>query len=531
MQTLWQNEQDRLTLLKQLVNHQSITNTQGEKTFPNLVNQLLFQLKYFKTNPNQIQKILTDDDKEALIAFYQGSQSGKTIVLVSHYDTVDVSEFGLAHDLACNPDKLKQYFLENQNYLDKGAVEDLLSEDYLFGRGIMDMKAGLMLHMSLIELASIEQWDINLILVTVPDEEVNSSGMRKAVEKLAELKANYDLDIQLHLNSEPTFQQATSDEKHYIYSGSIGKIMPAVLCYGKETHVGQPLEGLSANFMMSYITQAVEYNTQLKEHFENESTPVPVTLMMKDIKDTYDVQTPYKTIGLFNFFLFNKTPKDVFREFINTVITAVERCESDWLSVLETEDYQFDKKINVLTYEQLKQYAVKQYGEEAITNLIDQTLQETSELHLQNIHVADKLMQICKNIAPAVVTFFASPYYPAVNASSDKHVSSTIELVKHTLNEQFQRSSEQVYYFNGISDTSYLKFDGDMEQMVIYEQNTPNFNRTYTIPFESIKAISAPTLLIGPIGKDAHKLSERLHKQSALIELPVVLEKVVKSYI
>ena len=127
------------------------------------------------------------------------------------------------------------------------------------------MKAGLMLHMSLIELASIEQWDINLILVTVPDEEVNSSGMRKAVEKLAELKANYDLDIQLHLNSEPTFQQATSDEKHYIYSGSIGKIMPAVLCYGKETHVGQPLEGLSANFMMSYITQAVEYNTQLKD--------------------------------------------------------------------------------------------------------------------------------------------------------------------------------------------------------------------------------------------------------------------------
>jgi len=82
MQTLWQNEQDRLTLLKQLVNHQSITNTQGEKTFPNLVNQLLFQLKYFKTNPNQIQKILTDDDKEVLIAFYQGSQSGKLLYLL-----------------------------------------------------------------------------------------------------------------------------------------------------------------------------------------------------------------------------------------------------------------------------------------------------------------------------------------------------------------------------------------------------------------------------------------------------------------
>src|SRR5699024_12402558 len=104
------------------------------------------------------------------------------IVLVSHYDTVGISEFGLAHDLACNPDKLEQYFLENQNYLDEGAVQDLHSGDYLFGRGIMDMKAGLMLHMSLIELASIEHWDMNLILVTVTDEEANSSGIRKAVE-------------------------------------------------------------------------------------------------------------------------------------------------------------------------------------------------------------------------------------------------------------------------------------------------------------------------------------------------------------
>src|SRR5699024_8759156 len=151
MQTLWQNEQNRLALLKQLVNHQTITYTQGEKTLPTLVEQLLLQLNYFKTNPKQIQKRLTDDDKEALIAFYHRSQSGKTIVLVSHYDTVGISEFGLAHDLACNPDKLEQYFLENQNYLDEGAVQDLHSGDYLFGRGIMDMKAGLMLHMSLIE--------------------------------------------------------------------------------------------------------------------------------------------------------------------------------------------------------------------------------------------------------------------------------------------------------------------------------------------------------------------------------------------
>ena len=51
----------------------------------------------------------------------------------------------------------------------------------------MDMKAGLMLHLSLIELATVEQWDINLVLITVPDEEVNSSGMRKVCIKIGRI--------------------------------------------------------------------------------------------------------------------------------------------------------------------------------------------------------------------------------------------------------------------------------------------------------------------------------------------------------
>lgn len=529
--TLWQNEKERLALLKRLVKHPTVTNTQGEKSFPSLVHQLLSQLNYFQKNSDHIQKVLTEDDKEALIAFYHGTRTGKTIVLVSHYDTVGVSEFGFSKDIACDPDKLAYYFQQNKGYLDEDAVNDLISGDYLFGRGTMDMKAGLMLHLSLIELASVEAWDINLILVTVPDEEVHSSGMRKAVEKLAALKTEYHLDIQLHLNSEPTFQQASIDDQHYIYSGSIGKIMPGVLCYGKETHVGQPLEGLSSSFMMSYITQALEYNTQLKECFENESTPLPVTLMTRDLKDTYDVQTPFKTMGLFNIFLFKKTPKDIYSAFINTVITAVERCESEWLSILEEENYQFDTKINVLTYEQLKQYAIKRYGVDHINQVINQTIKETSELHLQSVNVVDKLMQLCKNIAPAVVTFFASPYYPAVNTSYDEGIESTIHLVQNTLKNQFQRNSERVHYFNGISDASYLKFETDMDDMTLYAQNAPNFNQTYSIPFEAIKMISAPTLMLGPIGKDAHQLSERLHKQSAFVELPVILETVIKSYI
>ena len=60
---------------------------------------------------------------------------------------------------------MKKIFQQYSNYLSEEAVEDLNSDTYLFGRGIMDMKAGLMLHLSLIELATVEQWDINLVLI------------------------------------------------------------------------------------------------------------------------------------------------------------------------------------------------------------------------------------------------------------------------------------------------------------------------------------------------------------------------------
>src|SRR5690625_6942892 len=83
-----------------------------------------------------------------------------------------------------------------------------------------------------------------LSILTVPDEEVNSSGMRCAVPKLLELQEEHELTYKLFLNSEPVFSQVPDVHKHYIYTGTIGKMMPAALFYGKETHAGEPLSGL-----------------------------------------------------------------------------------------------------------------------------------------------------------------------------------------------------------------------------------------------------------------------------------------------
>ena len=72
------------------------------------------------------------------------------------------------------------------------------------------------------------------------------------------------------------FSQEPGDGNYYVYSGSIGKIMPSALFYGKETHVGEPLSGITAPYIASFLTQRMEWNLSLPRNGVGETTPFPV---------------------------------------------------------------------------------------------------------------------------------------------------------------------------------------------------------------------------------------------------------------
>ncbi len=527
MMSLWQNAEAREALLKQIVQFDSVTLSEGEKQFPFFIQQMLMELPYFKERKEQVILAPTGDGRHTLMAHYKSS-SKKTIVLISHYDTVGIDDFGDYAQAAFDMDAITTLFKEDDAYLNATAKEDLASGEYLFGRGSMDMKPGLMLHLSLIEKAILEEWDINLLLMTVPDEEVNSLGMRTAMMKLYDIVQQEKLDIVLYLNSEPTFQQQASDNAHYVYSGSIGKLMPAVLCYGEETHVGTPMNGISSNFMLNFVNQLMEYNRHFKETFEGEATPLPVALMNKDLKDYYDVQTPFRSVALYNVFSFKQTAAEVFSQFNTIVKEAKLKCEQAYQQIFELEQVERTLDIKVLTYEELLQQATEQLGREKVEHIINQAIEEPA-LYLQNIHVVDELMKNCKAIGPAMITFFVPPYYPAVNASYHAEIEDLIEQVRNAA-ASYGRESKRLHYFNGVSDLSYCLSDSAGSGKV-YADNTPTFNRTYHIPFEEIHAIQAPVFNCGPIGKDAHKVTERLNRQSAFEELPVMLEHIVHYYL
>jgi len=526
----WSSPGQLQRLLSLLVSWDSRTGTRGEIEFPHKLRDTLKELRYFADNPSRIWLHDAGRERNALTALYHSGKTAETIVLMSHFDTVHTEEFGTLEELAFHPELLTSALKERIDSLPKEAQVDLKSGDYLFGRGTMDMKMGLALHMHLLEKASTENWPINLLLLTVPDEEVNSAGMRSAVKGLTQLREAFGLHYSLFLNSEPSFSQRPNDDNYYIYSGSIGKMMPSALFYGRETHAGEPLNGLTSHYMASCLTQAMEFNEDFTEKVFGEETPLPICLQTNDLKQDYSVQTSHHSYALYNVFVMKRNARDIMDIFKRTAEAAMARCERDYLEICDRKGVAPIGKMKVLKYEELVSYAKKELGDETVQELVEEIRQDRSlDDRELSIAIADRLMFHAQELSPAVILFFAPPYYPAVNASDNTLVQDIIKFAQETLQENFHVEAKNIHYFNGISDLSYVNYSAEDNGWQAYRDNTPVWGNVYSIPFEEMQTLKAPVVNIGPFGKDAHKLTERLHKNSAFVHTPYVLRQIVAS--
>ncbi|MFD2444871.1 M20/M25/M40 family metallo-hydrolase [Bacillus sp. CGMCC 1.16607] len=531
-QLKWGTPNTLRQLLCEVVSWKSMTLSDGERKFPAKIRAKLEELAYFQENPNHLNLHDADLGRRFLTALYKHPDATETIVLISHFDTVNTEEYGDLEEFAYQPEELTKLLHERVDELPDDARDDLLSGEYLFGRGTMDMKMGLVMHMGLIEKASAEQWPINLLLLTVPDEEVNSAGMRAAVTKLLEIEEDHNLKYKLFLNGEPVFAQQPGDRNYYVYSGSIGKIMPSALFYGRETHVGEPLSGITAPYIASFLTQRMEWNSNFQEIVKGEKTPLPVTLQLKDLKMDYSAQTPYRAAALYNVFLMQRNAAEIMDVFEKIAVEATRACNESYSKVCTEQKVKPVGEVRVLRYEGLIKYAIDKYGRDFVEDLKTAILANDSlDEREKSIRIADTLMIQCQELAPVMILLFAPPYYPAVNSSDDVLVTQCIAHVKKLGEEKFNLPVQQIHYFNGISDLSYVNYQDDQGGWTAFQSNTPVWGDGYHIPFDHMKKLQAPVLNVGPFGKDAHKRTERLHTKSAFEIVPVLVEEMIKGMI
>lgn len=527
--TKWGTSNDLRNLLYELVRWKSITSSEGERLFPRKLKKKLQELPYFQKHAEYLALHDADEDRQFLTALYKHPRARKTICLISHFDTVSTEEYGGMERWATQPEDLTRLLMKQKRNLPAEVLEDLESGEYVFGRGTMDMKMGLATHMHLIEKASLENWPVNLLLLTVPDEEVNSIGMRSAVPKLVELKKVHHLEYILFLNSEPVFTQHPNEHRHYLYTGTIGKIMPAALFYGKATHAGEPLSGITSSYIASYLTREMEWNAAFQETSYGETTPLPVTLQQRDLTDEYSTKTPYRSSALYNVFLMEQSAADVFDTFEQIANRAARKLNEDYKEVCRTNKINPISEITVIRYEKLLAYATQKLGKKAIEQVRTKVqFQNEWDDREKSLRMADQLMMVCQELSPSIVILLAPPYYPPVTSSGNQRVETCVDFVKQRAKEKFNVTMERVHYFNGICDLSYVSNAESEKSRNTLKTNIPVWKDSYTIPFRDMQKLDAPVLNIGPFGKDAHKWTERLHRKNAFEEIPHLLQEMVQ---
>lgn len=539
-QKKWQSKAQLTDLLAQLVNIPSVSGSAAEVEVAQHIAKEIGSLPYFQSNPDHVALHPTGDGRFVVTGLVKKAADVRnTVILVSHFDVVDVQDYGKWKHHAFHPKELTQMYVEDKHDLPPEVQRDLASGEWLFGRGTMDMKCGLALHMSMLEQAVAGEFAGNLLLLTVPDEEVNSVGMRAAVPVLLELAKQHGLDYSACLNSEPIFPRYPGDENKYIYSGSIGKVLPGFYCYGKETHVGEPLSGLNASNMVSQIVQELELNADFCEVVGDEVTPPPTCLYQRDLKKEYSVQIPDRAVTLFNLFVMEKPMAEAvsqLRQLSEKVARQIEQNYAKHASAFNRLQHSStsEMKVNVLSFDELLAHATETHGSSVIDQMFQRVLEHRGQKddRALSIELVDQFSLLCKELSPMIVLFFAPPYYPANSSRNHPKIKQAIEEMIAYAGENHGIKMHQQNYFPGISDLSYAGLQESTAGLQPFVRNMPMWEKGYALPLAELEELNLPIINLGPVGKDAHKWTERLDTHNAFHTLadmlPVLINKLLR---
>ncbi|NEU31868.1 M20/M25/M40 family metallo-hydrolase [bacterium LRH843] len=515
----WGTMSEMLRLLKRIVRIDSIVGTDGEKRMGEELVRILKEHSYFRSSKERIVTIPIPNDplkRFGVAAIYQGEKiNRKAFVLLSHFDVVGVEDVGRNKSFIFDIDRYASALLREE--IPMKVREQLESGDWIAGRGVMDMKAGLVVQLAVLGHIIEKEIPVNIILLAVPDEERNSEGMLQAVEWLANWKEAERVDEIIGICSEPSFSSYPGDESNYIYKGSIGKMLPLICAIGLETHVGEPLAGVNASWMMAELVSEIELSPVFQENVDGERTPLPTCLKLSDTKSNYDVQTATFAYTYVNVLLIKQTVENVLNKVKQAASISAERTHQRLLRRFKEEgiNKRTPVKPAVYLYSELLEEAKVLYGKEVERVLheveVKCTGQDSRDL---SVSLAYTLTSFFKARAPFYLILVAPPFYPSVQlCQSNKLEQRMMEEIKELIKwaqEEFGETITEKAYFGGLSDVSYSRLANAEMTRTMLTGEMPALGKGYQLPLDAIKRLDMSTVNIGPYGEDAHKWTERL---------------------
>jgi arginine utilization protein RocB len=481
-------------------------------------------------------------------AFLRGKRP-QTIVLLGHIDTVNTGDYGALEPFALDPDALALH-TDALAKLAPGLEADLAAHpgDWMFGRGAGDMKSGVAANIavmrSLATLAREDRLELSVVLLATPDEENESAGVLQAVHLLLRLREYYGLDYLGAINTDYTTALYPGDPHRYIYTGTIGKLLPTFLVIGQPSHVGDPFDGLDANLLAAELIRDLSMNDGLCESVRGQSTPPPVTLKFTDLKTGYDVQLPFASYFYLNVLTLSMTPAQLLETLVRYaqsamthVLERVGAAEQRWSKQASSANRQGEpaqRTGEVFTYAQLYQALKQRLGEQRLEEAIAaawESMPAGLDSRGRCLHIARHLWSLSGKRGPSIIIYYSPPFIPHVAATP-----CALHEAVHTIAKTHPELQLLVQeYFPLISDMSYLRLDPGIEtaaliaNMPIWPDSSDHAARpgSYALPLQAIRQLNLPVVNLGPYGKGAHQAGERVLMSYSFGVVPQLIWEVI----
>ncbi len=523
-----------LKLIKELVKLPSITESEEESLPVDLLYERLSRLPYFTENPDDLT--LPDTPLEgskyrlrALAAFVRAAKTTKrTIVLIAHLDVVSADCYGQLKPYAFDCDEL-------------GKKLGSTDTDRLYGRGVMDMKAGAALNALFIEdfARDTSLFDVNLLALFVGDEENSSAGARGVLPYIARLKEEYDLDYLCAIDTEPGEAGCTNRRGAMIYLGTLGKLMPAFYARGVSEHVNACYKGFSAALATAEIVAEAECNPMLADPAEDFCETSWICLDMKTMHDNYSVTLPDRAYAYFNCFVTRDTPETLLGKMKIIAAKALQKtaeqlkksCED--ICALGYDGASFEiPTAEVLTLKELETAARSSTGREfdaLMKNFTDNL--PAGDMRVRGLKIVDKLASLADIKNPYVVCFFLPPWLPArTDYSGEERDSQIVAAARNlivTAKEKYGTELIETAWFAGLCDLSYLGAKLSPKDADSYKNSLPGGDRIYSMPLDAMLQLGMPVVNLGPSGENPHRKDEYLNIHYSIDILPQLLQEFV----
>jgi arginine utilization protein RocB len=512
-----------------LTQQPSVTGSEGERILPVRLKEKIDGIPALARATTWLIPVSGDPLGRSCLAVLVRGKGDETVLLTGHFDTVSTDDYGSLADLATEPLPLRDALLERladaATPAELRARADLASGDFLPGRGLLDMKAGLAAGLAALEAFAADPQRVgNLLFVAVPDEEVNSVGARELARSIPQIEAEQAIRIIAAINLDAIADDGDGSSGRSIALGSVGKLLLTAFVVGRSSHACYPLAGINAAALAGAIAAEIEWSPELTDSAGPEPGTPPTLLSLRDSKDHYDVTTPDSAFATWNVLTLSRGVGEVLALLRNAVERAAEASLATWarrasaagesiamppVTVIEAATL-----IGEVTADEARAQA---FSAEA-TRLADDGL----NLPEQCRRLTAWAWTQSRRLGPAVVVGFGSLPYPAVRlgkGSADMRLTAGLEAAR---SKALYASGVPVWtipYFPGISDMSFLG-QANVADLPVIAANTPAWTSGVRWSGE-IGAI--PIINIGPWGRDYHTPLERLHLPFAFDVLPMLV--------